>query len=167
MEYLGHAFLYTYLCIWTLMFFFLLLPSIMHSILVFLVASLFLKLRKQLEARKTLWEHNKCHCAPWRAYWLCYCSWYDKINNNNNNVNLCFCWEWLKICWPDCVWFLVCPEGHFRGFPSLPLTSPPPAFRLPLMLFATCFTCVLHVLHALQAPEPTDMYSCPWWSVLS
>lgn len=75
--------------------FFLLLPNIMHSFLLPVVTSLFLKLRKQPEARKTLWEHNKDHCAPWTTYWLCYCSWYDKINNANCNVNLCFSWECL------------------------------------------------------------------------
>lgn len=122
--------------------FFLLLPHIMHSFLLCLVTSLFLKLRKQLEARKTLWEHRKGHCAPWRAYWLIYCSWYDKINKNNNNVKLCFSWKCLKIYWPGCDWFLVCTAGHFRGFLSLHLASPPPsAFRLPPMLFAACFTC--------------------------
>lgn len=53
---------------------FLLLPSIMHSFLLPMVTSLFLKLRKQPEARKTVWEHNKDHCGPWTTYWLCYCS---------------------------------------------------------------------------------------------
>lgn len=75
--------------------FFPLLPSIMHSFLLPVVTSLFLKLRKQLGARKTIWEHNKDHCAPWSTYRLCYCSWYDKINNANCNVNLCFSWECL------------------------------------------------------------------------